>query len=109
MAGDIQSSGETYITFDNISGMSPNEVKSLLQLPHAPSHVAAFDTLPLVNDLQVPAYKWNTWRSDSFVIPEPYTDAFPEFAVPGYKSGGATQAITKTKIKNFDLKALPND
>jgi filamentous hemagglutinin len=109
MAGDIQSFGETYITFDNISGMSPNEVKSLLQLPHAPSHVATFDTLPLVNDLQVPAYKWNTWRSDSFVIPEPYTDAFPEFAVPGYKSGGATQAITKTKIKNFDLKALPND
>jgi len=73
------------------------------------SHYLKYDTLPLIDDLQTPAYKWNQWRSDSFVIPEPITEAFPKFGVPGFKNGGARQSITNTKIKEFTLKELSND
>lgn len=94
MAGDLMSqSGPTYITFNNLSGMSGAEAKSLLQLKYEPTHYATFDTLQL-QDLKVPGGKWNTSP-----IPEPIANTFPEFG-----GGGGTQMITNTQIQNFSLK-----
>lgn len=96
--GDIMSqTGDTYFTFDDITGMSGQDVKNFLQLPRAPSHVATFDTLPIIDDIKVPNGNWNTNG-----VPEPITSTMPHWG-----TGGATQATTNTPIKDFDLKPLP--
>ncbi len=41
MKGDI-ASNPTYFTYDDISGMSPAEIKSVLQLKYPPTHYAQF-------------------------------------------------------------------
>jgi len=94
-SGDIMSaSGSTYITFDDLSGLSASETQSLLQLKYAPSHFGTFDTLQLIDDLSIPGGRWNTSP-----ILEPRTSTFPEFG-----TGGATQAITTTPINNYILR-----
>jgi filamentous hemagglutinin len=80
--------GGTYITFNNISSMSGSEVRSLLQMPKAPTSYAEFDTLQLLPDLSIPGEKWNTLPA-----PEPLTSTFPE-----YGAGKGTQAITSKSI-----------
>ncbi len=83
LEGTISSRNPTYITFDNLKGMNPQEVKSLLQLPKAPSHAVQFDTLQILDDLSIPTGKWNTTN-----IPEPITTTFHKWG-----KGGGTQAI----------------
>ncbi len=78
----------TYISFNDVSNLSSEEAKDLLQLPRAPTHVVKFDTLQIIDDIQIPNGKWGTNG-----ISEPITSTFPEWG-----SGGATQAITKSVI-----------
>ncbi len=89
MSGTISPRDPTYITFDDITKMNPDEAKSFMQLPRAPTHAVEFDTLQLIDDIKTPTGKWNTNG-----IPEPITETFPEWG-----SGGATQAITNKLIK----------
>lgn len=93
LEGTISSRNPTYITFDNIRGMKPQEVQSLLQLPKTPSHAVQFDTLQLLDDLSIPTGKWNTTN-----VPEPITTTFPKWG-----KGGGTQAITNQPISINDL------
>ena len=66
-AGDIMSqSGPTYLTFDDLSGLSGSQAQNVLQQKYTPSHYATFDTLQLVDGLSIPGAKWNTMS-----IPEP--------------------------------------
>lgn len=69
--------------------MSPEDVKSLLQLPRTPSHWLSVDTLDLINELKVPTSKWNTTN-----IPEPITFSYPEWGL-----GGGTQVMLDRLIK----------
>ncbi|MDX1920776.1 MAG: Hint domain-containing protein, partial [Candidatus Caenarcaniphilales bacterium] len=93
LTGSISSRSPSYITFDDITLMTPNEVKNLLQLPREPSHVVIFDTLHLTNDLKIPTGRWNLTNT-----PEPITSTFPEWG-----TGGGTQAITNQPIKIDNL------
>ena len=70
---------DTYLSFDDVTGESSKEVKELFQLKYPPSHVAEFDTLQIIDDIEIPAAKWNTLRTDSFVIPEPIRNSYPQF------------------------------
>jgi RHS repeat-associated protein len=101
LSGNIMSNKDTYFGFTNVLNMSQKDVKELFQLMRTPSHVAEFDTLQIINDVEIPAWHWNQWRSDSFIIPEPITKAFPNLG-----KGGVPQAITNTKIKDFTLHKL---
>jgi RHS repeat-associated protein len=47
--GVIEPRNPTYITFDDLTGMSQSGVQNLLQLPRTPTSVATFDTLQIVN------------------------------------------------------------
>jgi RHS repeat-associated protein len=96
-AGTISPRNPTYITFDNITNMSPSAAQSLLQLPRTPTYWVSFDTLPLVNDLTIPTGKWNTTTTL-----EPITNTFPEWG-----SGGGTQAITNQPIQVKGFGTLP--
>lgn len=88
----------TYTTFDDITNKTSQEVKSLLQLENEPSHVATFDTLQIMDDINIPKEKWGM-----SVNLEPITSSFPDLG-----SGGATQVTTKTNIKDYTLKELNN-
>jgi hypothetical protein len=96
-AGTIAPRNPTYITFDNITNMSPSAAQSLLQLPRTPTNWVSFDTLPLINDLTIPTGKWNTTTTL-----EPITNTFPEWG-----SGGGTQAITNQPIQVKGFGTLP--
>lgn len=91
MAGAIgpRATGPTYVTFDDITNLSKQEVKQLLQLPREPTHAATFDTLQLLDDLRIPTGRWNTLE-----VPEPVTRTFPEWG-----SGGGSQSITNSVIR----------
>jgi hypothetical protein len=89
LTGTIAPRNPTYITFDNITNMSPSAAQSLLQLPRTPTNWVSFDTLPLINDLTIPTGKWNTTT-----ILEPITNTFPEWG-----TGGGSQAITNQPIQ----------
>ncbi len=92
--GNIMSrSGTTYITFTDISGMSPAQVQDVLQIRYTPVAYAQFDTMQLVDDLSTPMDNWNTGTT-----PEPIVQSFPK-----YGNGGATQAITTTLIQGYGL------
>jgi hypothetical protein len=99
-AGNLMSaSGTTYITFNNLNGLTGQDAQQLLQLPYPPSQFATFNTLQIANDLSVPTGRWN-----SSSTPEPITNTFPEFGF-----GGATQAITSTPIQDYTLQPFrPN-
>jgi len=100
--GDIMSkSGPTYFTFNDLGPYSGREAQEYLQMKPEllPSHYAEFDTLQIIDDISIPAGQWNTWRTDSFVIPEPLTRTFPQ-----YGKGGSTQAITNTPIQKYYLR-----
>lgn len=87
----------TYVTFNDITEMSPSEVEGLLQLPRTPSHVATFDTLPHVESLQIPREYYG-----SGLFPEPMTTSYPKFG-----PGGGTQATTGLPIIPLSVKPLP--
>ncbi len=89
LSGTISPRDPTYITFDDITNMNPDEAKSFMQLPRSPTHAVEFDTLQVIDDIKTPDGKWNTNG-----IPEPITETFPEWG-----AGGATQAITNKPIK----------
>ena len=82
-SGVIASRNPTYITFNNISGMTGPQVQDLLQLPQTPTHGVSFDTLQLIPDLAIPGGRWNTLPT-----PEPFTSTYPEWGGgewhPGY-------------------------
>ena len=75
-----------------------------MQVPETPTHIGEFDTLQVIDDIEVPNTNWN--RGDK---PEPITEYFgnnhpdPDM---DYGDGGATQAITNTPIKDFKLKEI---
>ena len=78
----------TYVTFDNITGMSRSGVRSLLQLPRTPTHVASFDTLQIVDDLRIP----REYRGEG-LSPEPITVSYPKLGV-----GQGSQAVVTRPI-----------
>ena len=78
-------SNGTYFSFDNFDTPNPKA----LQVPHDASVKASFDTLQIVDDVEIPKGKWG--KADYL---EPITKDFPEFG-----KGGATQAITHKEIK----------
>ena len=78
-------SNGTYFSFDNFDTPNPKA----LQVPHDASVKASFDTLQIVDDVEIPRGKWG--KADYL---EPITKDFPEFG-----KGGATQAITHKEIK----------
>lgn len=78
-------SNGTYFSFDNFDTPNPKA----LQVPHDASVKACFDTLQIVDDVEIPMGKWG--KADYL---EPITKDFPEFG-----KGGATQAITHKEIK----------
>jgi hypothetical protein len=100
LSGTIASRNPTYITFNDISNLSPEEAKGLLQLPRAPTHGVKFDTLQIIDDIKIPNGKWNTNGAA-----EAITSTFPEWG-----SGGGTQAITNKAInvKSADIFNLKN-
>jgi filamentous hemagglutinin len=87
-SGVIAPRNPTYFTFNNITGMTGQEVQDLLQLPQVPTHGVSFDTLQLIPDLSIPGGRWNTLPT-----PEPFTSTYPEWG-----TGGGTQAITSKPI-----------
>jgi hypothetical protein len=92
--GNLMSpSGTTYITFDDLSELTGEEAKQLLQLARVPTMYATFDTLQLVGNLTILGGNWNTSP-----IPEPITNTNPLLG-----TGGGTQAITGTSIQNYTL------
>ncbi|MCA0184582.1 MAG: hypothetical protein LCH90_01060 [Proteobacteria bacterium] len=99
LAGTIVPRNPTYITFNNIKNMSPFEVQDLLQLPRTPTHWVDFDTLLLIDDLRIPAGRWN-----EITTLEPIVITFPEWG-----RGGGTQAITDKPIKVRDFGALSDE
>ena len=78
-------SNGTYFSFDKFDTPNPKA----LQVPHDASVKASFDTLQIVDDVEIPRGKWG--KADYL---EPITKDFPEFG-----KGGATQAITHKEIK----------
>jgi len=88
-AGAIESRNPTYLTFNDITGMSPTEAGGFLQLFRTPSHVAVFDTLQIANELRTP-----TEYGNEGLFPEPLTASYPRQG-----PGGATQAITYSPIQ----------
>ncbi|MFM0197553.1 filamentous hemagglutinin N-terminal domain-containing protein [Paraburkholderia strydomiana] len=98
LTGTIAPRNPTYITFDNITNMSPSAAQSLLQLPRTPTNWVSFDTLPLINDLAIPTGKFNTTTTL-----EPITNTFPEWG-----AGGGTQAITNQPIQIKGFGTLPS-
>jgi hypothetical protein len=90
----------SYFTFDDISTSSANDIKDVLQLPYTPPNYATFDTLQIINDINVPATNWNRGT-----VPEPITSYFGPNNPTGdnYGRGGATQVITNTPITDFQL------
>jgi hypothetical protein len=89
LKGTVAPRDPTYITFDDVRGLTPKKAQDLLQTPRAPTHVVDFDTKQILDDVRVPDGRWNTNG-----IPEPRTDTFPV-----YGNGGGTQAITSQPIK----------
>jgi len=87
-AGIIGSRDPTYISFDDITQMTPKEAGSYLQLPREPTHSVSFDTLQIIDDIRIPNGRWNTTNT-----PEPITSTFPKWG-----EGGGTQAITEKPI-----------
>ena len=79
----------TYISFDRYDTPSPK----LLQVPHDAQVRGSFDTLQIIDDIQTPKGKWQT--ADWY---EPITKDHPR-----YGQGGASQAVTKLKIKLDEL------
>ncbi|WP_036870559.1 RHS repeat domain-containing protein, partial [Porphyromonas macacae] len=82
----------TYISFDNFDTPNPGA----LQVPHDASVKLSFDTLQIVDDLEIPKRQWG--KADYL---EPITKDFPEFG-----RGGATQAITHKEIKVDKIESL---
>ena|GEM_PF-1841339 len=80
--GVIASRNPTYFTFNNISGMTGQQVQDLLQLPQTPTHGVSFDTLQLLPDLSIPGGRWNTLST-----PEPFTSTYPEWGTGGEHAG----------------------
>jgi len=76
----------TYFTFENFSEQAA--ARSALQMPYTPQLGASFDTLQIINDIQIPHGMYGTSS-----ILEPITTDFPGFGV-----GGATQAITFSSL-----------
>jgi hypothetical protein len=103
--GDLMSSnGDTYFTFDNPAGKSAAQIKSELQIPHEPTHYGEFDTIQIIDDVRIPNENWGQGTK-----PEPITDYFgPNNPDPtqNFGKGGATQAVTKTPIKDFELQEI---
>ena len=89
--------GGTYITFDDVTRLSPTEVRSLLQLPQIPSDVITFDTLFHVRSLRIP--RGFQGRGN---LPEPFATTNPQFG-----RGGGTQAVTDLPINPSTVRPLP--
>jgi hypothetical protein len=96
----------TYFTFDNLEGKSAAQIQSELQLhPEAvPTHIGSFDTIQIIDDVKIPKENWGRGTK-----PEPITNYFgPNNPNPAenFGKGGATQAVTKTPIKEYELKEI---
>lgn len=77
-------SGGTYFSFNNYNVANPGA----LQVPHDASVKCTFNTLQIIDDIRVPNGNWGKGAHL-----EPITSDFPEFG-----PGGATQAVTCSKI-----------
>ena len=83
----------TYFSFDNYDIANPGA----LQVPHDASVKVSFDTLQIIDDIEVPH---GDWGRASYL--EPITRDFPEFG-----AGGATQVITHSEISIDAITNLP--
>ena len=87
----------TYVTFDDVTGLSPSDARSFLQLNDTPSHVVIFDTLPHASRFRIPREYYGTG-----LFREPLTVSYPNFG-----RGGATQATTDLPITPITVQPLP--
>ncbi len=85
----------TYLSFDDFDIANPGA----LQVPHDASIKVSFDTLQVIDDISVPH---GDWGKASYL--EPITVDFPQFG-----SGGATQAITHSKIRIDTIIKIPRN
>jgi len=83
----------TYFSFNNYDVANP----SALQVPHDASIKASFDTMQIIDDINIP---YGNWGKASYL--EPITKDFPQFG-----TGGATQVITNSNIKINAITKLP--
>ncbi len=83
----------TYFSFDNYNIANPEA----LQVPHDASVKVSFDTLQIIDDINIPYGKWG-----EALYLEPITKDFSEFG-----SGGATQVITHSEIVIDLITKLP--
>ena len=99
----MSSSGDTYFTFDNIENMSSKTISDKMQIPYEPTVYGKFDTLQIIDDIRVPMEDWGKGTK-----PEPITQYFGKNNPNGdnFGNGGATQAVTKLPIKDFELKEI---
>jgi hypothetical protein len=83
---------------------SAAQIQSELQIPHTPTYYGEFDTLQIIDDVKIPKEDWGRGTK-----PEPITNYFgPNHPNPAenFGKGGATQAVTKTPIKEYELKEI---
>ncbi len=100
--GDIMSpSGTTYFSFDDMAGKSAEEIKSTMQLFDVPVNYAEFNTLQIIDDINIPNAYGNKLKNETFRTYEPLTNSYPEQGI-----GGATQVTTSSNIDNYDLKDI---
>lgn len=85
----------TYFSFNNYDTANPGA----LQVPHDASIKVSFDTLRLVDDINIP---YGNWGQATYL--ESITSDFPQFG-----SGGATQVITHSQIKIDSITQLPKN
>ena len=83
----------TYLSFDNFDVANPGA----LQVPHDASVKVSFDTLQIIDDIEIP---YGNWGKAPYL--EPITQDFPQFG-----EGGATQVITYSEIKIDTITKLP--
>ena len=83
----------TYFSFNNYSIANPGA----LQVPHDASVKVSFDTLQIIDDINIP---FGNWGKAPYL--ELITKDFPQFG-----SGGATQVITHSKIEIDSITKLP--
>ncbi|MBY0425712.1 MAG: hypothetical protein K2Q22_08760 [Cytophagales bacterium] len=85
-------SGTNYFTFNDLSGYTAQGAKELLQLQTLPSNYIKFNTLQVIDNIQVPFGRGN---NPAYAL-EPIISTYPEFG-----RGGATQVITSSPIVNY--------
>lgn len=86
----------TYFTFDDITKMPGTEVKDVLQLPREPTHFAEFDTLQIIDNINIPLE-----YHGQGLFHEPITVSYSEFGMGKKTQGVTTKPIIINNVGEF--------